>query len=485
MRADDIFLFLILVLALLAAWHRPLAEPDEGRYGEAAREMMADGGGWLPLQSGQPYPDKPPGVYWLMHVGMELAGTEAFGIRLPAWGAFCALLILLRRWRSLRDLGPTAALIAATSPLLLVLGQLATLDMVLTVLVALGILSGYAWLTEGRKPMALLCGLSLGYAFVVKGPVAWLLGFSVLLGGLLGSGRVPSARHWLHPLLCLPMLGIGFGWYAYAGSQQEHLWDFWLFRETLGRVSSNVHSRAQPFWYFPVLALAATHVWLICLRFRPHKESTATSPHPMRRLFLVWAWLPVLMFSIPTGKQPAYLAPAIPGFALWLAEAWQGPQWDRWRKSIGTVVVILLIAAQFWIRDPEAARSDDPIADALYEAEAQTWPGGQLMGWSYGLTFRLQRTDLVACGPTPAAWKFGHEYLGLAEIRGVEKRYRIAFEIVNQGEPAFIMLHQLEDSPQHFTDFPAYCEERGVKMYLWVQMSDKALFANRPKPTRP
>src|SRR5437868_3070152 len=43
-----------------------LLEPDEGRYAEIPREMLARGECIVPVLQGEPYLDKPPLLYWLV-----------------------------------------------------------------------------------------------------------------------------------------------------------------------------------------------------------------------------------------------------------------------------------------------------------------------------------------------------------------------------------------------------------------------------------
>ena len=54
---------LALWLLFSAGW-RPLMLPDEGRYGEVAREMLL-GDGWVPTLNGLPFFHKPPLMYWI------------------------------------------------------------------------------------------------------------------------------------------------------------------------------------------------------------------------------------------------------------------------------------------------------------------------------------------------------------------------------------------------------------------------------------
>ena len=112
------------VLGLLAVWLlataglRPLLLPDEARYAEVAREMLA-GDGWVPLLNGLPFFHKPPLTYWIDLGGMRLFGITPFAARLgPALGAWlmgAALWLWLRQRQGARTAG-IALVVLATSP---------------------------------------------------------------------------------------------------------------------------------------------------------------------------------------------------------------------------------------------------------------------------------------------------------------------------------------------------------------------------------
>jgi 4-amino-4-deoxy-L-arabinose transferase-like glycosyltransferase len=75
----------------------PLFEPDEGRYAEIPREMLARGEWVVPYLHGQPYLDKPPLVYWLVMGCYRLLGVHDWAARLvPALAVHgCVLLTYL------------------------------------------------------------------------------------------------------------------------------------------------------------------------------------------------------------------------------------------------------------------------------------------------------------------------------------------------------------------------------------------------------
>ena len=77
------------LLGLLAIWllatlgWRPLLLPDEGRYANVAREMLA-GDLLVPTLNGLPFLHKPPLFYWLDMAAMQLFGLNAFAARMGA-----------------------------------------------------------------------------------------------------------------------------------------------------------------------------------------------------------------------------------------------------------------------------------------------------------------------------------------------------------------------------------------------------------------
>ena len=74
-------LFAVAYLAPLGM--RPLFQPDEFRYAEIPREMLA-GGDWIvPRLDGMRYFEKPVLGYWLTAASMAVFGENPFAARLP------------------------------------------------------------------------------------------------------------------------------------------------------------------------------------------------------------------------------------------------------------------------------------------------------------------------------------------------------------------------------------------------------------------
>ena len=132
--------YLLLAALAVALWFallplRPLFNPDEGRYAEIPREMLA-GGDWLiPHLNGIVYIEKPPLQYWATAAALRVFGNNEFGARF--YTAACALATLMAVWFVAARLWDSAAAwiaaaVLGSMSLFVVMGQLLTLDMSLT-----------------------------------------------------------------------------------------------------------------------------------------------------------------------------------------------------------------------------------------------------------------------------------------------------------------------------------------------------------------
>src|SRR2546430_9101048 len=74
-----------------------LWEPDEARYAEIAREMLASHDFIVPHLNYVPYIEKPPLLYWLTAGSMKVFGVDEFGARFVNATAalICALVTYL------------------------------------------------------------------------------------------------------------------------------------------------------------------------------------------------------------------------------------------------------------------------------------------------------------------------------------------------------------------------------------------------------
>ena len=157
-----------------ALWH-----PDEGRYSEIPRAMVASGDYVTPRLNGVKYFEKPALFYWMQAGSIKLFGVNEWALRLwPALLALAGCLAVYGAGRKLfgRRAGLIAAIVLATSPLYYLLARIITLDMAVSVLLTGALLS---FLLGVREPPGRTRSLYL-YAFYA------LCAAATLTKGLIG-----------------------------------------------------------------------------------------------------------------------------------------------------------------------------------------------------------------------------------------------------------------------------------------------------------
>src|SRR4051794_28036515 len=167
-RRLSVALTLLIFSVLITPAKRDLFVGDETKYGEVVREMRTTGAFFLPTLGGAPFTHKPPLHFWLIDlltIPLGLYSTLAFV--LPSIAAYALLL-----WLMWRMGGPLAAYVCGTSLLIWGSAQTARMDVAFTALIALGL-----FLMQRRR--LVWCGVALGVATLVKGPMAIVIGIVV------------------------------------------------------------------------------------------------------------------------------------------------------------------------------------------------------------------------------------------------------------------------------------------------------------------
>jgi 4-amino-4-deoxy-L-arabinose transferase-like glycosyltransferase len=183
----------------------PLLDPDEGRYAEIPREMLASGDFVTPHLNGVAYLEKPPLYYWGTALGLTLFGENEFGARV--FGAAASVLgVVLTFWMGVELAGPRtglyAAAILATSFYYYVVGRLNTIDMTLGVLLVVAIFPAYLYLSGKRaeRRYLYLAYAGAALAFLAKGLIGVIFPAAILLLWAILAKRlreVPRMLSWV------------------------------------------------------------------------------------------------------------------------------------------------------------------------------------------------------------------------------------------------------------------------------------------------
>lgn len=297
-----------------------LWEPDEARYAEIAREMLATRNFIVPHLNYVAYVEKPPLLYWLGAMWMALFGVNEFAARLTP--ALAALAGVLMTWLFVRrTMGRGRALLAgailATSTLYAVMAQVLTTDMLLAAAVTVALFALYLhWSEGGRWCWIGYAAIAMG--LLAKGPVAAAIPILTIAIFLWWQGELPGAIGRFHALAGGAMvLSIAAPWFIAVAIREPGFVDFYFVGEHLRRFFESGYSHNEPFYYYlPVLA-AGMMPWTLMAPFIAWRRLART---PAERFCIVAAAVVIVMFSAAGAKLIPYILPAAAPIAVLLAD---------------------------------------------------------------------------------------------------------------------------------------------------------------------
>ena len=442
----------VVVLAVL--WfvklpNRALAHPDEGRYAEIPREMVATGDWVTPRLNGFTYLQKPPLQYWATAAAYEAFGAAEWTARL--WTALTGLAAVGLAWlagRRLlgRDAGDFGALALLASPYFVVMSGINTLDVGVGLFLNGAVLAyllsrqaathrAAAWMLAAWAAMALAV-LSKGLIGVVL-PLATLVGYA-----LWHRDRSAFARlYWVRGIALF--LAITVPWFVLAARANPEFLQYFFVHEHFQRFTSTAHNRAGPVWYFvPILALAIGP-WAVAAaaglrqawRARPAAAGTV-SP---RRFLLVWCAVVFVFFSVSQSKLPAYLVPIVPALALLAGDALANGGFRRpaFAVAVGVMVFGILLFTVNEFAEPRYLHLLDGTGEVFAD---WTEAGAMLLVTAAGIgLYWVDRTDprRVVVGVLGACYvATSFAMIGYGALAPLRSGAAFAREINRAGAPA-------------------------------------------------
>lgn len=313
-------LWFVLVIGVLGS--RPPWPVDETRYLAVAWEMWERGDFLVPYLNGAPYSHKPPLLFWLFHLGWAVFGVNDWWPRVvPPLFALTAVVLTVHLSRRLWPERPATPRLAAWilfgSLLWLVFTPLLMFDMLVVCFALLGVLGLID--AARRRPVRgfALFGAAVGLGLLAKGPVilVYTLPLALAAPWWMGSRRIRLPAWYSGVFLSLGLgIAVALAWAlpaAAAGGPAYRAAIFW--NQTAGRVAASFAHREPWWWYLPVLPLVL-FPWFVWPTFW---RGLARSPMDFgMRVVLAWMAPAFVALSLISGKQPHYLLPVFPAFAL-------------------------------------------------------------------------------------------------------------------------------------------------------------------------
>ena len=362
-----------------------LWEPDEGRYAEIAREMLATHNFIVPHLNYVPYIEKPPLLYWLTALAMSLGGVNELAARMV--GAIAAIPGVAMTFGFAlanfdRRRATLAGVVLATSALYAVMAQVLTTDMLLTATIAAALYAFFMHWRDGGR-WCWLFYLAMGLAMLTKGPIGAAL---PLVIGAIFLWRERDLTGVIRRFRMIPggvlTAAIAAPWFVVITIREPGFFDFYFIGEHLRRFFEPSYSHDQPIYYFVPIMLAGLMPWTLALPFVPWRRLT---PNPARRFCVIAGATIFVVFSLASAKLAPYVLPAFPPLAIVIADgvlaAADDTELARGRRRLIAIGPLLALAGAIAIAvGIFAARSRAPyplmVRPAIYAAGAILIAGG-------------------------------------------------------------------------------------------------------------
>jgi len=388
-------------LYLLPLGFRPMTVPDESRYSEIPREMIASGDWVVPRLNGVRYFEKPILGYWVNAVSITIFGQNRFAVRLPAALATgltaLMVLVMVRRFTRTPEAGILAAAAYLTCIAVFALGVINILDSLLTLFLTLAMGAFfYAYQAERVRTRALglaLLGVCCGLAFLVKGFLAFVVPVVSVVPFMAWEGRLKG----LFKAVWIPVLTavlVALPWCIMIHVREGDFWNYFFWTEHISRFLSPIPGQhPEPFWYFIPVLVGGALPWtaLIPAAYLGAKPSWINDR--FIRFVLCWLIFPFLFFSVSSGKLIPYILPCFPPLVILITvgvrdylRAGGEKAFTHCVAAFGTVLAVLaLLLAFMGVTDVPGGAPYDPT-------ETWKWIMGVLglSVWS-ALTFMASR----------------------------------------------------------------------------------------------
>jgi 4-amino-4-deoxy-L-arabinose transferase-like glycosyltransferase len=410
----------LLLLLVAVVWfgnleYRKLIRPDEGRYAEIPREMVASGDWVTPRLNDLKYFEKPPLQYWATATAYELFGEHQWTSRL--WTALTGLAGLLLVWFAGARLfgcqaGRYAAVLLGGSQLYALMAHINTLDMGVTFFITLGIVGLLLGQQEGaaasaRRNWMYLAWVALALAVLSKGLMGLVLPGAALFLYAIAQRDIAvwKRMHWGMGLLLF--LLVAAPWFCLVMQANPEFFQKFFIYEHYTRFTTKELGRYQPWYYFVPVLLLGMLPWTVLMfdtLLRTWKDSARTDNSTRalarsglrtfgvdkafnpERFLLIWAVFIYLFFTVSGSKLPSYLLPMFPALALLMGRQVAAMDARRLFRLIAPMLPLALLALGL---APFTARTaDTPLQVQMY-GEYSSWLIAAALVWLAGVIAAL------------------------------------------------------------------------------------------------
>lgn len=321
-----LFFFALLLICFFSyeMGNRPFASPDEGRYVEIPREMIATGDYITPKLDGLNYFEKPPLLYWMQAAVAKFCGINEYSMRaiiviFAILGCLCVFLIGRKCFSD--TVGLLSGSILATNLLYYAHSHIIILDLVTSVFMCGTLWCFYTAFVQQKfvpkRSLIIWMYVLAALTCLTKGLIGIMLpGFVVFLWILFTKSwkKIPQ-------MLSLPgislFLLIAVPWHVVMAIRHEDFLYKYFYVEHFLRYTTTYHARYQPVYFFIPIVIAGLFPWT-GFAFVSLKDAvmSAIKKNSEAIFFLCWILGIFAFYSFSDSKLIPYILPIVPPIAL-------------------------------------------------------------------------------------------------------------------------------------------------------------------------
>lgn len=309
---------------------RPLFVPDEGRYAEIAREMLASGDYVTPYLNGIKYFEKPVLFYWLGAAAMKLGGINLWSLRsinalLGLFGCFITYLTARKFYG--RSTGLFAGLILGTSTLYFVMAHTISLDLPVTLFLTICLMTFILGTQEQpgllRRSYLYTASSAAALAVLTKGLIGIVFPSIIIFAWIAATANWRLLKKLYLPSCIILFLAITLPWHIIVNQRNPEFFSFYFIEQHFLRYTTVEVGHYQPVWFFLpalILGLFPWSAFLIqTIYFHAKIIWNEKQKHIPELFFLLWASIIFVFFSFSKSKLIPYILPVFPPLAILIA----------------------------------------------------------------------------------------------------------------------------------------------------------------------
>ncbi len=459
-------------LLLILVGTRPLFIPEEGRYAEIAREMLARHDYLTPHLNGIKYFEKPILFYWLEALAMRLGGVNLWSLRCinALLGlSTCLATYAITRWLYDRRTALLASVILATNVLFFIMTHMISMDLPITGFISVTL---YALLWHVHTDTArsqwyaiFLASTLAALGILTKGLIGIVLPVAVVTPWLLLTRRLQTLRPLHLGAAVLLLLALVLPWHLLVAQHNPGFFQFYIIEQHFLRYTTTTVGHLGPWWYFLPILLAGFLPWTVfalpafvdaCRRIKHRGKG-----YQLDLYWCLWVIIIFVFFSVSKSKLAPYILPLFPALAIITArylvamlDATQ-PSTFLWRVLL---VVNILCAALLCIFTHYFPVTHLRLAQHYLFASSLILSLGSIMSFSYH-RYQPQRSIKLLIVTTALTL-----VTFLAAIPAIDTRPTLAF--AQQLTPILQPNDDVIAFNQYFHDLPFYLQ-RCIHILNW------------------